>query len=114
MKTLALASLLLLGACGARAATPAARTSFPTLRSEAKVMVADIDNRDIAASRAGKANTKVHLCVAPDGAVDQVDVIDSSGHTGYDRAVVQSARSWKFEAGAERSCTKMNVVYDAI
>jgi TonB family protein len=113
MKTLALASLLLLGACGARAAAPTAR-SFPTLRSDAKVMVADIDNRDIAATREGKANTKVHLCVAPDGAVDQVDVIDSSGHSGYDRAVVQSARSWKFEAGAERSCTRMNVVYDAI
>src|SRR5687767_16006571 len=112
MKTLALASLLLLGACAGRGTVTAQK--FPTLRSEAKVMVADIDNRDIAASRAGKANTKVHLCVAPDGAVDQVDVIDPSGHDGYDRAVVQSARSWKFEAGTARSCTKMNVVYDAI
>jgi len=121
MKTLALATLFI-AACAGRATTTTTplrgdARGFPALTSEGRVAVASSDERAIRATPQGRAETKVHLCVAPSGAVDQVNVVRSSGNAGYDRAVVESVQGWKFESSAAAEaprCTRMSVVYDAI
>lgn len=134
MKSIALATLFI-AACAGRSTEPSFITTakaarypapradvrseapvFPSLTSEAIVDFAATDDFELRRSHA-RPETKLRVCVAPTGAVDGVDLLASSGHERYDRAVLEAARNWKFQAvasAASARCTRMSVVYQAI
>jgi TonB family protein len=65
----------------------------------------------------GVATTELRMCVTPNGAVDSVDVVDSSGLAAYDQTVVSTVQGWQYAAftatPGTRVCQPLTVSYRA-
>lgn len=95
------------------AARSEAPRQFPALASEAAIDFGATDDLKLRRNH-GEPATQLRVCIAPTGAVDNVDLIASSGQDKYDRAVLEAARNWKFQAVAQARCTRMSVIYRTI
>lgn len=90
---------------------------FPERLSRAELPAADRLVHRINAEHGGVLSTQVRLCVAPSGAVADVDLLDSSGMSEYDRAVVETVQGWQYTAypapEGVKVCEKLTVSYRA-
>lgn len=74
-------------------------------------------NRAIELEHAGQVKAGIRVCVAPSGQVQSADLIESSGMSDYDQAVVDDAKSWTYEPYTAptdtRVCQNVEVGYHA-
>ena len=89
--------------------------TFPARLSPAALPGADRLANRIAIEGGRQVTAAVKLCVAPDGKVDKVDLLTSSGVDDYDRAVVDGMTSWRYAAYAAPTslhvCERVDVSY---
>ncbi len=124
MKTLAIAlGTLTLAACAASTQPaprdPATATiAFPARTSGGdELPTVRRFNRAIALEHQGQVEAGIRVCVTPAGQVASASVVESSGMSAYDQAVVDDARTWTFEPFAApeqtRVCETVKVGYQA-
>lgn len=78
-----------------------ARASVPARVSAATAPA--VDRRlasQVLVEQGGRARTDVRLCVGNDGAVTDVALVRSSGLDALDRALMDSARGWRYQPSA--------------
>jgi TonB family protein len=106
MKAFALiTSVLLASGCAA------SQTRFPARTSKVALPAADRLATEIVREHNGVVTSKVHMCVASDGAVDSVALMSSSGLGAYDDAVVAAVSSWEYQPATARACRALSVSY---
>jgi TonB family protein len=95
--------------------TSAAPTEFPDRISAVSIPGADRMARWIDLEHGGAVATSIRICVAPNGLVGDVDLVQSSGMAEFDEAVLRTAANWQyasFEAPKETLlCQKATVAY---
>ena len=71
----------------------------------------------IKAEQGGALSAQVKLCVAPNGAVTDAQVVGSSGMGAFDKIVLDAARSWSYQTYAAptgtRVCNVVSILYRA-
>lgn len=90
-------------------------SGMPERISAVELAAVDKLSRKIVHQHRGVISAQVRLCVAPDGAVAGVEVVEPSGMVEYDQAVVETVTGWQYAAyeGAPetRICQKLTVGY---
>lgn len=105
MKRILLLSSVLFVGCAA------SRTQFPSRQSDARIPAADKLATTISREHKGLVTSKLRLCVAEDGAVDNVTLVASSGLEAYDQVVLDTVQDWKYDAPSSPVCEKLDVSY---
>lgn len=87
-------------------------------RIQGKISLASVqDTQMMMLDRAQEVLLKVRLCVAPDGSVSDAKLVAPSGYDGYDKAVVDSIKAWRYQpykaAKNMRMCKTVRVQYNA-
>ena len=95
---------------------PTASTQeFPDRISAVSIPGADRMARWIDLEHGGAVSTSIRICVAPNGMVGDVDLVQSSGMAEFDDAVLRTAANWqyaRFDAPKETLlCQKATVAY---
>jgi TonB family protein len=118
-----LPALLFIGACATTGTTSApapapqaiSDATFLKLKSAPRVDDSALGTR--VADRYGAVSAALHLCVAPDGSVSNVELARSSGMPAFDAAVIEGAASWSYEpftaADDAPRCKDVAVSYSA-
>jgi TonB family protein len=95
---------------------PAVRT-FPSRLTGVHLHRADRLAHQIKAAHAEGLTAQVKLCVAPNGAVSEAQVVGSSGMGAFDKIVLDAARSWSYQQYAApsgtRVCDVVSILYRA-
>lgn len=92
-----------------------AGAGMPERISRAELPAVDRLSRKIVHEHHGVISAQVRLCVAPDGAVSGVEVVEPSGMAEYDAAVVETITGWQYASfdgdPEQRICQKLTVGY---
>jgi TonB family protein len=93
----------------------AGQQEFPDRISAVSIPGADRMARWIDLEHGGAVSTAIRICVAPNGMVGDVDLLQSSGMAEFDDAVLRTAANWqyaRFDAPKETLlCQKATVAY---
>ncbi len=93
-----------------------AGSELERIAGERHISPSDPDKVQIMRNGWSRVEPVVELCIDADGAVDDVDLLHSSGVAGYDSKVVFEVRQWRYRPYLDREtavpvCTTAHFVY---